>query len=48
MLQALPFEGTIKVRNKGVDVTLLPDKDTRNWFLQRPGFWWSVGLVQRF
>ena len=28
MLQALPFEGTIKVRNKGVDVTLLADKDT--------------------
>lgn len=28
MLQSLPFEGTIKVRNKGVDVTLLADADT--------------------
>lgn len=28
MLQSLPFEGTIKVRNKGVDITILADADT--------------------
>lgn len=28
MLKSLPFEGTIKVRNKGVDIALLADADT--------------------
>ncbi len=28
MLKSLPFEGTIKVRNKGVDIALLADCDT--------------------
>lgn len=28
MLQSLPFEGTIKVWNKGVDIALLADADT--------------------
>ena len=28
MLQSLPFEGTIRVRNKGVDITILADVDT--------------------
>lgn len=28
MLESLPFEGTIRVRNKGVDVALLADRDT--------------------
>ncbi|MDO5142620.1 MAG: hypothetical protein Q4D31_06345 [Eubacteriales bacterium] len=28
MLQSLPFEGTIRVRNKGVDIALLADADT--------------------
>ena len=28
MLKSLPFEGTIKVRNKGVDAAILADCDT--------------------
>lgn len=28
MLHDLPFEGTMKVRNKGVDVTILADAET--------------------
>ena len=28
MLESLPFEGTIKVRNKGVDIALLADQNT--------------------
>lgn len=28
MLHALPFEGTIKVRNKGVDIAILADAET--------------------
>lgn len=28
MLKSLPFEGTIKVRNKGVDISILADSDT--------------------
>lgn len=28
MLKSLPFEGTIKVRNKGVDAAILADRDT--------------------
>ena len=28
MLESLPFEGTIKVRNKGVDIAVLADAET--------------------
>ena len=28
MLESLPFEGTIKVRNKGVDIALLAEQNT--------------------
>lgn len=28
MLESLPFEGTIKVRNKGVDISILADAQT--------------------